>query len=241
VIGRDPAFRQAARNTAWFTVLIVPVQCGLALLLAVWTNGRGWSRRVLRIAVFVPTTISLTVLAVLWKLMYEPAGATGAGLINGLLVALGLPDQPFLTSRSQALLCIAAMSVWQGVGFQMMIFLAGLQTIPRDLYEAAAIDGARSPQRFRHITLPGIAPTLVLVVMITTIFALKLFVQPYLMTKGGPQGATRSVVQYVYEVFREHELGLACAAGAVFFIVVTVVAAVQRRLLRAYPTAEVRA
>ncbi len=236
----DPDFRQSACNTAWFTLLVVPAQCGLALLLAVWTNGPGWSRRALRLAVFVPTTISLTVLAVLWKLMYEPATATGAGLINGLLISAGLVDQPFLTSPGQAMFCIAVMSVWQGAGFQMMIFLAGLQTVPQELYEAASIDGARRWQRFRHVTLPGIAPTLALVIMITTIFALKLFVQPHLMTKGGPQGATRSIVQYIYEVFRTHELGMACAAGAVFFVVVTAIAGLERRWLRAYPTVEAR-
>ena len=237
----DPDFRRAAGNTAWFTVLVVPVQTVLALLLAVWTSRAGWSLRGLRLAVFVPTTISLTVLSVLWKLLYEPSGATGAGLINGLLSSVGLPDQPFLTSPRQALLCIVAMSVWQGVGFQMMIFLAGLQTIPQQLYEAASIDGARSWQRFRHITLPGIAPTTALVVMITTIFALKLFVQPYLMTRGGPQGSTLSIVQYVYRAaFSDRDLGLACAAGAVFFVAVTLIAVLQRGLLlRAHSSAEV--
>ena len=229
----DPEFRRAAGNTVYFTVLVVPIQTVLALALAVWTNGRGWSRRALRLAVFVPTMISLTVLSVLWKLLYEPAGATGAGLFNGLLIRLGMPDQPFLTSPRQAMLCIVAMSVWQGVGFQMMIFLSGLQTIPHQLYEAASLDGASRWRRFRHVTLPGVAPTTALVVLITTIFALKLFVQPYLMTGGGPQGSTISVVQYIYRAaFRQRDLGLACAAGVIFFVVVTVIAAVQRRVLR---------
>ena len=230
----DPDFSRAAGNTAYFTVLVVPLQTVLALLLAVWTNGPGWSLRTLRLAIFIPTAISLTVLSELWKLLYEPSGATGAGLFNGLLTSLGLPDQPFLTSPRQAMLCIVVMSVWQGVGFQMMIFLSGLQTIPDELYEAASLDGARRWQRFRHITLPGIAPITALVAMITTIFALKLFVQPYLMTGGGPQGATISVVQYIYKAaFFWRDLGLACAAGAIFFVVVTTIAVTQRRLLRA--------
>lgn len=229
----DPQFRGSARNTALFTVLVVPIQTGLALALAVWTNGSARSRRVLRFAVFVPTVISLTVLSVLWKLMYEPASATGAGLINGLLTSSGFPPQPFLTSPQQAMAAIVVMSVWQGVGLQMMIFLSGLQQIPAQLYEAAALDGAGPWRRFRHVTLPGVAPTAVFVVMVTTIFALKLFVQPYLMTRGGPEGSTRSVVQYIYETaFVRRDLGLACAAGALFFVVVGAVAVIQRRLFR---------
>jgi ABC-type sugar transport system permease subunit len=229
----DPQYSRSARNTALFTVLVVPIQSGLALLLAVWANGSAPSRRMLRYAVFAPTVISLTVLAVLWKLMYEPASATGAGLINGLLNSVGLSPQPFLSSARQALPAIVVMSIWQGIGLQMMIFLSGLQQIPTQLYEAAALDGAGAWRRFRHVTLPGIAPTAVFVVMVTTIFALKLFVQPFLMTRGGPEGSTMSVVQYIYETaFYGRDLGLACAAGAVFFVVVAVVAVLQRLLLR---------
>jgi multiple sugar transport system permease protein len=229
----DPAFREALRNTFVFTLLVVPAQTALALLLAAWVHGRGWWRRVLRVSVFLPTTISLAVLAVVWHLMLEPATATGAGLINGLLVAVGLPAQPFLTNRWQALPTIALMSVWQGVGLQMMVFLAGLQQIPAQRYEAARIDGAGPWRRLVHVTLPGLAPTAVFVVMVTTIFALRLFVQPFLMTRGGPSGATISLVQYIYEsAFFTRDLGLACAAGSVFFAIVLAITIALRRLLR---------
>jgi ABC-type sugar transport system permease subunit len=229
----DPQFRGSAGNTVRFTVWVVPLQTALALALAIWTNGSAVSRRALRIAVFVPTVISLTVLSVLWKLLYEPASATGAGLFNGLLTSAGLPAQPFLTSPTQAMGAIVAMSIWQGVGLQMMIFLAGLQQIPTQLYEAASLDGAGPWRRFVNVTMPGIAPTAVFVIMVTTIFALKLFVQPFLMTRGGPQGSTMSVVQYVYETaFLHRDLGLACAAGAVFFVAVGTLALIQRYLLR---------
>ncbi len=229
----DPEFQRAAGNTAFFSVLVIPFQTALALLLAMWVNGPRWSRRALRAAVFLPTTMSLTVLAVLWKLLYEPASATGAGLFNGLLASTGLPTQPFLTSPHQAMLCIVVMSIWQGVGFQMMILLSGLQTIPPQRYEAAALDGAGRLRGFWHVTLPGVAPTMVVVVLITTIFALKLFVQPYLMTNGGPSESTISVVQYIYRAaFFQRDLGLACAVGLLFFIVVTAVAIAQRVLLR---------
>jgi ABC-type sugar transport system permease subunit len=208
------------------------VQTVLALLLAVWVNGRGATKRGLRFAVFLPTCLSLTVLSVVWKLLYEPATATGAGLINGLLTDIGLPAQPFLTSTAQAMPALVAMSVWQGVGLQMMIFLAALQSIPRELYEAATIDGAGRVRRFLHITLPALTPTAAFVLMITTVFALKFFVQPYLMTSGGPNGATISIVQYIYEAaFQQRDLGLACAAGSLFFIGVCGVSGLLRWIL----------
>lgn len=229
----DPAFRTSLRNTLVFTVAVVPLQTLFALLLAVWVNGPGMPRRFLRAAVFIPTTVSLAVLSVVWKLMYEPRTATGAGLINGLLDSLNLPTQPFLTSPAQALPAIVVMSLWQGVGLQMLVFLSGLQSIPTQLYEAARLDGAGRLQRFRHVTLPGVAPTTVFVLLVTTIFALRLFVQPYLMTGGGPERATVSVVQYVYEAaFLERDLGLACAAGAVFFAIVLLLTLVLRGLSR---------
>jgi ABC-type sugar transport system permease subunit len=215
----DPTFRHSVRNTLYFTLMVVPAQTVLALLLAVWTNSRGLTKRGLRFAIFLPTCISLTVLSVVWKLMYEPATATGAGLINGLLIEAGLPSQPFLTSTAQAMPALVVMSVWQGVGLQMMIFLSTLQSISPQLYEAATIDGAGRVRRFLHVTLPAVTPTAAFVLMITTVFALKYFVQPYLMTDGGPNGATISLVQYVYEAaFQQRDLGLACAAGTLFFI-----------------------
>lgn len=226
-------FAKSVCNTFYFTILVVPLQTGLALLLAAWFNRPQKGMRFFRMAVFVPTAISLTVLSVLWDLIYAPASATGSGLFNGFLQALRLPPQPFLTSPHQAMNAIVAMSIWQGVGFQMMIFLAGLQNIPAQRYEAASIDGANSIQKFVHVTMPGIAPTAMFVLLITTIFALKLFVQPYLMTQGGPQGSTISIVQYIYEAaFFGRDLGLACAAGTLFFMSLCVIAGMQRWMSR---------
>jgi multiple sugar transport system permease protein len=227
----DPSFRRSVRNTIVFTALVVPLQTIFALLLALWTNGRGPVRRGLRIAAFIPTTMSLTVLSVVWTLLYQRASPTGSGLINGLLMEAGLPARPFLSSADQALPAIVFMSIWQGVGLQMMIFLAALQAVPERLYEAATLDGAGRLRRFLNVTLPSIAPTIAFVALITTLFALKLFAQPYIMTKGGPEGSTISVVQYMYEAaFIEYDLGLACAAGVLFFIAVSGIAGLLRWL-----------
>jgi len=230
---QDPVFAAAVRNTVVFALVVVPMQTLLALGLALWTERPGRASRVLRFAVFLPTVVSLTVLSVLWRLLLEPQTATGSGLINGLLTRAGLAPQPFLTSPAQALPAIIVMSVWQGVGLQMMVLLAALQQVPQELKEAAALDGAGAGRRFLYVTLPAITPTLMFVVTFTTIFALRLFVQPYLMTRGGPQHATISLVQYIYEAaFVQRDLGLACAAGAIFFVGVCAVALVQRLLAR---------
>ncbi len=218
-------FRQSVRNTIVFTLLVVPAQTIAALLLAVWAQGPGVSRRVLRVSVFLPTTISLAVLSVLWSLLYAaPELNSPGGLFNGMLASLGLPGQPFLDSPTQALPAIVVMSIWQGVGLQMIVLLAALQQIPEQLYEAAQLDGASSRARFFHVTLPGVAPTLAFVIMMTTIFALKLFAQPFIMTRGGPEGATQAVVQFIYEAaFVDRDIGIACAAAVLFFTAVLVV------------------
>ncbi len=236
---QDPSFAHSLRNTLLFCVLVVPIQTCLALAFACWVNGGGWSRRFLRLCLFLPTTLSLAVLSVVWKLLYAPEALTGAGLINGLLASANLPTQPFLTNPYLALPSLIVMSIWQGVGLQIIVFLAGLQAIPEQLYEAATLDGAGHWQRFLNVTLPGVAPTAVFIIMVTTIFSLRLFVQPYLMTGGGPAEATISLVQYVYEAaFHARDFGLACAAGSVFFLVVLAATLGLRRLLSRAEMAE---
>jgi ABC-type sugar transport system permease subunit len=233
-LASDPDFARSAGNTALFTLVVVPLQTGLALLLALWAARPQWPSRALRVAIFAPTVLSLTVLSVVWKLLCEPVSRSGSGLFNGLLLSLNLPAQPFLTSPDQALGVIVIMSVWQGVGLQMLVFCAALQQVPEPLYQAAELDGAGRWHRFWNVTLPGIAPTAVFVVVITTVLALKLFVQPFLMTRGGPQGSTMSMVQYIYETaFVHRDLGLACAAGSVFFVAVSVITLALRRASRA--------
>lgn len=225
----DPQFRQAFGNTALFALLVVPVQVTLAFLLALWVNRPEREWRWLRGVFFVPTIVSMPVLAVLWTMLYQPEQGTETGLINSALDLFGLPTRAWLHDPHWALPALAFMSLWQGVGLQMMIFLAGLQGVSAELLEAARIDGANAVQRVRHVILPALRNTIVFVLTVTTILAFRLFVQPYLMTHGGPANRTRSLIQSIYETtFLGQELGRACAAAFLFLAWVIVLTLLQR-------------
>lgn len=227
----DARFRQAFLNTALFALMVVPVQTAVAFLLALWVNHPAW--RPLRAVFFVPVIVAMPVLAVLWTMLYLPEQGAQTGLINAALGWFGLPPQAWLREPHLALPALAAMSVWQGVGLQMMVFLAGLQHVSRELLDAARIDGAGAVQRVRHIVLPALRNTIVFVVTVTTILAFRVFVQPYLMTRGGPGNRTLSVVQSIYETtFLDQDLGRACAAALLFLLLVGALTLLQRRLSR---------
>lgn len=229
----DPRFRRAFANTAWFAVMVVPAQTVLAFLLALWVNRPEPAWRWLRAVFFVPVIVAMPVLAVLWTMLYQPAQGSETGLINAMLGWIGLSPQAWLRDPQLALAALAAMSVWQGVGFQMMVFVAGLQDVPRELLEAAKIDGASAWQRVWHVVIPALRNTVVFVVTVTTILAFRVFVQPYLMTRGGPGNATLSVVQSIYEMtFLSQNLGRACAAALLFLLLVAALTLVQRRYVK---------
>lgn len=229
----DPRFRRAFRNTALFALMVVPVQTALALLLALWVNRPEPWWRWLRAVFFLPVVVSMPVLAVTWTMLYQPARGDRMGLVNALLDFVGLEPQAWLREPHLALPAIAFMSVWQGVGFQMMICLAGLQNLPREHVEAALVDGAGPLARLFHIVIPGIKNSLVFAVIVTTILSFRLFVQPYLMTRGGPEDSTLSVVQWVYEAtFLAGDLGRACAAAFLLLLLVGAVSLIQKALSR---------
>ena len=224
----DVRFRRAFANTALFAVMVVPLQTAAALLLALWVQRPEPAWRWLRAAFFVPTIMAMPALAVLWSIIYQPARGDEMGFANTIVTALGFAPRAWLHDPGLALPAIAAMSVWQGVGLQMLIFLAALQTVPRDIQEAARLDGANAVERTLFITIPALRNTIIFVVSVTTILALRLFVQPYLMTRGGPNDATLSVIQAIYETtFVSHELGRASAAAIIFVCVVAAVAALR--------------
>lgn len=233
----DPDFRgefwTGLRNNLIFAAVVVPVQTGLALALAVLLNRPLRGIPVFRTFFFMPVVFPMALVAVIWKVIYTRGEL---GLLNSVLetVSFGLiPAQDWLGNPRTALLAIIIMSIWQGAGLQMVILLAGLQGIPGELYEAAALDKAGPWQRFRHVTLPGLRNTLIFVAMVTTILSFRVFDQVYIMTGGGPQDATTTVMyQAVTTAFTANNVGRASAITVLFFLIVLTITLVQRRVLR---------
>ncbi|MCY3866833.1 MAG: sugar ABC transporter permease [Chloroflexi bacterium] len=231
VLARDPTFLRALVNTFVFVLVIVPGQGGLALFMALLVNQRLRGRYLFRTIYFSPVVTSMAVLAIVWTFLYNP----DQGLINRFLSALSFGNiQPaWLVSADSALLAIIILSAWQAAGFQMIIFLAGLQGIPQALYEAAQIDGGNTWQQFRHITIPQLRNTTIFVIISTTILAFRLFTQVDVMTKGGPQDATVTVIFHAVNTgFRQQKIGYGSAVTVLFFIIVVTVALIQRKLLK---------
>lgn len=227
----DPAFLQAFGNTFLFAILVVPFQTAVALLLAILINSRLPARNVFRGIFFLPTVITLVVVCVVWFSLLKIDGFFNTVLGFVTFGQVGPID--WLRNPYTALPSIVLISAWQGFGFQMVIYLAGLQAINTELYEAARVDGATRWQEFWNITMPGLRNTHVFVVVTTTILAFKLFTQVNILTQGGPQGATNTVVHYLYETgFRRGRVGFAAAVAVVFFLTVLIVSLIQRRVLK---------
>lgn len=225
----DADFYQALKNTIYFTVIVVPTQCVLALALALLVSKRFRGVSVFRTMYFSPQLTSMVVISVLWTVLYNSNPNTG--LINSMLAGIGMKPINFLSNPKTAMNSIIFMSAWQGAGYQMMIFLAGLQGIPGEQYEAGSIDGANRVQQFLYITLPNLRGTIKYVIMITMIQAMKLFTQPYVMTQGGPQNATKTVVYYIYtQGFQKGNFGYACSVAAVFFVIVVAMSLIMQKL-----------
>jgi raffinose/stachyose/melibiose transport system permease protein len=223
----------ALKNTLLLTVAIVVVQNGIGLLLALGVHARIKSRILLRAIFFAPVVVSPVMIAFLWKYIYNPAPEAG---LNGLLGALGLGSlrQDWLGNPSLALWSVAAMVVWQNAGYSMVIFLAGLEGIGKDLREAATIDGAGPFTRFRYVTWPLLAPSTTITVMLSTIGGLKLFDQVFAATAGGPGYATETLSTVLYkEAFVFGRYGYSTAVALVLALFVAAVSLIQIRYLRA--------
>ena len=228
----DKNFWLALKNTVYFTVIVVPCQCVLALALALLVSKKFRGVAVFRTMYFAPQLTSMVVISVLWSVLYNANPNTG--LINSILVSLGMSPIKFLSDASTAMNSIIFMSAWQGAGYQMMIFLAGLQGIPRDQYEAASVDGATKFKQFLYITIPGLKGTIKYVIMITMIQAMKLFTQPYIMTQGGPKNSTKTLVYYIYtQGFQKGNFGYACSIAAVFFVIVVCMSMAMKKVTAA--------
>ncbi|MDQ6637887.1 MAG: sugar ABC transporter permease [Candidatus Dormibacteraeota bacterium] len=226
----DDNFRQAALNTAYFTVVGLIATTVLGLVAALGLNrALGRLRSVFRVGYYLPTVTSIVAIAVIWRFLLDP----NFGLINGALKQIGISGPNWLGNPTLAMPCIIAMAVWRNLGNVMVLFLAGLQGIPEDVYEAARIDGATPWRELLRITLPMLRPTLLFVAVITSIGYLQLFEEPFIMTQGGPLNKTLSVSMYMYrEGFSYFHLGYASSIGYVLFVVIAAVTALQFRLLR---------
>lgn len=227
-IFKDELFVAAFFNTVKFVIIIVPLQCGGALLLALAINKAAHCKKYFKVAFFIPVVMSLAVVSTLWIQIYSPEG-----ILNTMLSNFGIDTQAFIYSADQALPSIAIMSVWQGVGYQMIIFFGGLQNINPALYEAAEMDHATEWQKFRDITLPELKPLCVFVFITVTIGAFRMLVQPMVMTGGGPNHSTYTIVYNIYETGTVNwEMGLASTMAIVFTIFVVVLTIIQNVLTK---------
>lgn len=229
-VAGDALFWKSLVNTLIFAAVIAPLQGGLALGLALLINSKIKGKVFFRTVYFIPVVTSMVVVSILWIFFYQKDG-----LANVILDALipGFEPQSFLTNPDLALPAIIFMSAWQAVGFHMIIWLAGLQTIPAELYEAATVDGANKWQQFRAVTWPGLKTTFVFVLIIISIQAMGIFTQINVMTQGGPLDSTTTVVFHIFrEGFRKNDIGYSSALAIVFFIIVVTISVIQRRLTR---------
>jgi multiple sugar transport system permease protein len=228
----DPNFRQALLNNGLFALVMVPVQTALALGLALLLNRSIPGIGILRTIFFMPVVFPMALVAVIWTIIYAPSAN---GMMNALLssITFGVwQPRDFLNDPVLALPAIMLLSLWQGAGFQMVIILSGLQSIPIALYEAAAIDGSNKWNQFRYITIPQLRNTLIFVMLVTSILSFRLFDQVKIMTQGGPNGATTTVMyEAVKASFEQQKMAKGAAMTVIFFAIVLVITSLQRVLV----------
>lgn len=220
----DPIFHQSIVNTALLALLIVGPLTVLTLGLALALNQATRGAAVLRGVFFTSSILSVTIVTLIWRFILTP----DAGLIAKVLGAFGFEAVPFLSDPGLTIPAIAITTIWWSVGLPMMLFIAGLQQIPADVYEAAALDRSGRWTTFWRITLPSLRRTLILVIMLQTAAQLQIFGQAQLLTAGGPSGSSRTIVLYIYEVaFGRWELGYATAAAEILFMIVLIITGLQ--------------
>lgn len=220
----DPTFWDALRNIAIFALVVVPLQGGLGLVLALLVNQKLKGITAFRVMFFMPVVTSMVVVSMLWRFMYQR---------DGLINAMFGFNVDWLNNPSTALPAVIVMSIWQGVGFHMILWLSGLQTINADLYEAASLDGANKWQQFLNVTLPGLRPTFVFIFITITIAAFSLFTQIDVMTNGGPANATTTLVYHIIQMGSGRgDVGYGSALSLIFFIIVLAITLIQRALTK---------
>ncbi len=212
-------------NTFIFLLIHIPLQIIIALTLAYFLNQKILFKGFFRAAFFLPFIISGVVITILWQQLY----GYDSGLINKLLTDFGLGKVAWLTNKNVAIISIAIMATWKNVGLYVILFLVGLQTVPQEYYEAADVEGASQWQKFWHITLPAINPTIFMVLILSTIGGFSLFIEPYIMTSGGPLNSTLSVMLYIYkQAFEFYHMGYAATIGLFASVVIMIVVVIQK-------------
>ena len=226
----DATFWTAVRNTFYFALVGGPLTVATSLGAALLVNARAVRLRgFFRTVYFTPFVTTLVAIAVVWRYLYHPR----YGLLNYVLAHVGIAPIDWLGDPRWAMPAIIVMAIWKNFGYNMLIFIAGLQSIPEELYEAARIDGAGALRRFRHVTIPQLAPTFLFVGVVTMIGYFQLFAEPYVMTGGGPLRATTSLVLFMYEEgFRWWRMGNAAAIAFVLFIIILLWTLLQLRVQR---------
>ena len=213
---KNPQFLKTILNTFYFLVLCVPFLVIFPLFLAILLNTKIRGKTLYKLIIYLPVVVSIVVVAIAFKWLYAPEG-----LLNYFLSLINISPLGWLSDPKFAMFSVALVTIFKGVGYYMMIYLAALMSVPNELYEAAEVDGATSFQKHMAVTIPHIMPTIALVATISSISALKVFVEIYVMTRGGPPDSTKTIVYYIYEkAFENLDLGLASAASVILVIVV---------------------
>lgn len=225
---QDTYFFKAIYNTVIFLLIHIPLQLAIALGLALILRENLKMRGFFRSAFFLPVVVSGVVVTILWQQLY----GFETGIFNRLLTALGVQRIGWLIDPKWAMASIAMMATWKNVGLYIILFLVGLQSVPTSLYEAADLEGANQWQKFRFITLPAINPTMFMIVILSTISGFSLFIEPYVMTGGGPLNSTLSAVLYIYKQgFFYYHMGYAATLGLSFALIILLVVALQKKWL----------
>jgi multiple sugar transport system permease protein len=226
----DSVFRATLINTFYYALVSVVVGMTLSLMVAQFIHSRPRLKDFFRTAYFLPIVTPMVSIAIVWRFIFQPSQF---GFLNGIISYLGVPAQPWLTSARLVIPSLVIIGIWSGMGYNVVLFLAGLAGIPTTFYEAARIDGANSWQMFWKITWPLLSPTVLFTTVTGSIGALQIFGIPYILTGGGPEDASRMVVMWVQDVgFKQFRMGYASALAYIFFVIILILTLVELRYLR---------
>ena len=230
----DLQFQRSIINTGVFVIIHIPLQIVVALAFALLLNAPIKGRGLFRAIYFLPVVVSGVAVTLLWQQLY----AYDNGLLNVALRTLGIPGFPWIIDARFAMPSIAVMATWKNVGIYIVLFLVGLQNIPHELYEAASLDGATSSRKFWHITMPMLNPTIIVIMVLSTVGGFSLFIEPYVLTGGGPMQNTLSGMLYIYnQAFFFGHMGYAATLGFVYALIILLVVLIQRRVVERESTA----